>query len=187
METTVERCFQTGCKPNDLSMTLKSRTELRTVWAGQMQFQNQADTANELRLAELRNQECWDVCQRVCSKQASKTGGVIRVRLGYKMFHNRNATNLTVRGLLAFFAAIAKSIHKDLVLSKKTGAEATSMGKWYKQTVLARAHHWAKLKHPFDIRAYSTAVEESPVGILVQLIENLPAKWFIAALGGQGL
>jgi hypothetical protein len=68
METTVEKWTQTGCKPNDLAMTLKSRMELRTVWvwAGKMQYQNQADTANELRLAELRNQECWEVCQRIC-------------------------------------------------------------------------------------------------------------------------
>ena len=187
METTVETWIRTGCMPSDLSMTLESRTNLRTVWAGQMQAQNQSDTANDLRMLELRNQECWEVCQRFCLNQAAKTGGMVKMRLEYKMFHNRNDTNLTVRGLLAFFAAIAKTIHKDLVLSKKTGAEATSMGKWYKQTVLARAHHWAKLKHPFDIRAYSTTVEETPYGILVQLTEQLPAKWFIAAFGGQGL
>ena len=92
------------------------------------------------------------------------------------MFQNRNDIHPTVRGLLAFFAAVSKTIPKDLVLSKKTGAEAISMGKWYKQTVLARAHHWSKLKHPFDIRAYSSSVEETPHEMLVQLTEKLPAK-----------
>ena len=187
METTVENWIQNGCKTSDLSMTLKSRTDLRTVWAGSMQYQNQSDTANELRMAEIRNQECWEVCQRICQNQAAKTGGTIRMRLEYKMFHNRNDTQLTVRGLLAIFAAISKTINKDYVLSMKTGTEATSMGKEYKNTVLARAHYWAKMKHPFDIRAYSTNVEETPHGILVQLTELLPAKWFMAAFGGQGL
>jgi hypothetical protein len=176
METTVGNWTRTGRMTSDLSITLKSRTDLKTIWAGEMQYQNQADTANELRMAELRNQECWELCQRICVNQAAKTGGMVKRRLEYKMSHNRNDTHLTVRGLLAFFAEISKTIHKDLLLSKKTGAEGTSMGMWYKQTVLARAHHWSKLKHPFDIRAFSTNAKETPYGILVQLIEKLPAK-----------
>jgi hypothetical protein len=187
METTVENWIRTGCQTSDLSMSLKSCTDLRTIWAGNMQYQNQSDTANELRMAEVRNQECWEVCQRVCQNQAAKTGGTIRMRLEYKMFHNRNESQLSVRGLLAIFAAISKTIHKDYVLSTKTGTEATSMGREYKNIVLARAHYWSKMKHPFDIRAYSTNVEETTHGVLVQLTEALPAKWFMAAFGGQGL
>ena len=64
---------------------------------------------------------------------------------------------------------------------------APSMGRVYKNTVLARAHYWTKMKHPLDIRAYSTNLDETQQGILVQLAEMLPAKWFIAAFGGQGL
>ena len=128
------------------------------------------------------------MCQRIRRNQAAaKTGGMIRLRLEYKVFQNRSETHFTVRGLLAFFAAIAKTIHKDFLLSNKTGAEATSMGKLHKHTVLARAHYWSKMKHPFDIRAYSTSVDETPHGILEQLTEMLPAKWFIAAFGNQGL